>query len=133
MSHHEEMQKTILQYLSSFGIRYHSAGRRYLWTGLEVALEHPEYLDEMMERFYPVVAERHDRSVGAVESAMRRAIVDAYNSGVAKDSFARYFKRSAKEIPSVSEFISVITLHIKYDFAIQADAQKAVSCLQKQR
>ena len=62
-------------------------------------------------------SQKHQRSIGAVESAMRRAIIDAYESGVASDRFLLYFKRSAKEIPSVSEFVSVLATHIRYSLA----------------
>ena len=71
-----------------------------------------------MEQFYPAVAKKHQRSIGAVESAMRRAIIDAYESGVASDRFLLYFKRSAKEIPSVSEFVSVLATHIRYSLCL---------------
>ena len=33
------------------------------------------------------------------------------------DRFLLYFKRSAKEIPSVSEFVSVLATHIRYSLA----------------
>ncbi len=110
-----QIQKVILYQLQSFGIRHHCAGHRYLTTSLLIAVQHPEYLIEVMEMFYPLVAKIHQRSVGAVESAMRRAIIDAYESGVARERFLLFFKRSAKEIPSVSEFISALSSYIRYN------------------
>ena len=112
-----QKQKAIFHHLQAFGIRHHCAGHRYLCTSITLALAHPEYLSEVMEQFYPAVAKKHQRSIGAVESAMRRAIIDAYESGVASDRFLLYFKRSAKEIPSVSEFVSVLATHIRYSLA----------------
>ncbi len=109
-----EIQKAIFHHLQAFGIRHHCAGHRYLCTSISLALAHPEYLSEVMDQFYPVVAKIHQRSIGAVESAMRRAIIDAYESGVASERFLLYFKRSAKEIPSVSEFVSVLSTYIRY-------------------
>ena len=112
-----QKQKAIFHHLQAFGIRHHCAGHRYLCTSITLAMAHPEYLSEVMEQFYPAVAKKHQRSTGAVESAMRRAIIDAYESGVASDRFLLYFKRSAKEIPSVSEFVSVLATHIRYSLA----------------
>lgn len=85
-----QKQKAIFHHLQAFGIRHHCAGHRYLCTSITLALAHPEYLSEVMEQFYPAVAKKHQRSIGAVESAMRRAIIDAYESGVwqATDSFS---------------------------------------------
>lgn len=112
-----QIQKAIFHHLQAFGIRHHCAGHRYLCTSISLALVHPEYLSDVMEQFYPVVADIHQRSIGAVESAMRRAIIDAYESGVAHERFLLYFKRSAKEIPSVSEFVSVLATHIRYSLS----------------
>ena len=108
-----QKQKAIFHHLQAFGIRHHCAGHRYLCTSITLALAHPEYLSEVMEQFYPAVAKKHQRSIGAVESA----IIDAYESGAASDRFLLYFKRSAKEIPSVSEFGSVLATHIRYSLA----------------
>lgn len=100
-----QKQKAIFHHLQAFGIRHHCAGHRYLCTSITLALAHPEYLSEVMEQFYPAVAKKHQRSI------------DAYESGVASDRFLLYFKRSAKEIPSVSEFVSVLATHIRYSLA----------------
>ncbi|MFR6343637.1 MAG: sporulation initiation factor Spo0A C-terminal domain-containing protein [Christensenellales bacterium] len=50
-----DIEKIVFAQLSTFGFKHHSAGFRYLCTGLQLALEQPSILNEMTERFYPAV------------------------------------------------------------------------------
>ena len=101
-----DIEKIVFAQLSSFGFKHHSAGFRYLCTGLQLALEQPSILNEMTERFYPAVAAVHDSTSSAVESSMRRAILDAYEHGNRKKQFQKIFLRYTHECPTVSEFMT---------------------------
>ena len=74
-----DTEKLVFSQLLLFGFKHHSAGFRYLCTGLQLAL---------------------------VESSMRRAIVDAYEHGNCKDQFHKIFLRYTHECPTVSEFMT---------------------------
>ena len=44
-----DIEKIVFAQLSTFGFKHHSAGFRYLCTGLQLALEQPSILNEMTE------------------------------------------------------------------------------------
>ena len=101
-----DTEKLVFSQLLLFGFKHHSAGFRYLCTGLQLALEQPGILNEMTDKFYPAVAAVHHSTPSAVESSMRRAIVDAYEHGNCKDQFHKIFLRYPHECPTVSEFMT---------------------------
>lgn len=101
-----DTEKLVFSQLSLFGFKHHSAGFRYLCTGLKLALEQPTILNEMTDKFYPAVANAHNATPSAVESSMRRAILDAYEHGNRKKQFQKIFLRYTHECPTVSEFMT---------------------------
>lgn len=47
-----DTEKLVFSQLLLFGFKHHSAGFRYLCTGLQLALEQPGILNEMTDKFY---------------------------------------------------------------------------------
>ena len=102
-----DTEKLVFSQLLLFGFKHHSAGFRYIcvpdcnwpWNSLV-------FLNEMTDKFYPAVAAVHHSTPSAVESSMRRAIVDAYEHGNCKDQFHKIFLRYTHECPTVSEFMT---------------------------
>lgn len=66
--------KRICEILKDLGVPVHLKGHMYLRESIEIALEHPEYMDSLVKRVYSIVAQRLNSTPSRVERAIRHAI-----------------------------------------------------------
>lgn len=66
--------KRICEILKDLGVPVHLKGHMYLRESIEIALEHPEYIDSLVKKVYSIVAQRLNSTPSRVERAIRHAI-----------------------------------------------------------
>lgn len=99
--------------LFRFGFHPLFRGTLYLAEAIILIHQNPSAPYHIMDEVYKPLAERHGKSLGSVESNMRRALKDAFDNGN-KKMLRRLSHRSA-ERPSVSEFLLLLYQQMLYD------------------
>ena len=74
-------KSTVATALKKTGVPPKLCGYRYLCYAVELALSHPDWLDNMTETLYAAVAKKYGSTVQRVERSMRYAVENAFDSG----------------------------------------------------
>ena len=94
--------------LKKTGVPPKLCGYRYLCYAVELALSHPDWLDNMTETLYAAVAKKYGSTVQRVERSMRYAVENAFDSGNLREieKLFGYTVDKDKGKPSNREYIA---------------------------
>lgn len=101
----------------AIGIPPHIMGYRYLRTGIKMAVEEPEIINNVTKKLYPSIAEKYKTTASKVERAIRHAIEVAWGRSRSDAISAIFGVRVyvADERPTNSEFIALVAEKIILD------------------
>ncbi|MFR2465266.1 MAG: sporulation initiation factor Spo0A C-terminal domain-containing protein [Clostridia bacterium] len=99
--------------LFRFGFHPLFRGTLYLSEALILIHNDPSAPYSVMDKIYKPLAKRHGKSLGSIETNMRRALADAYTNGN-KKMFAHLIHRSTGQ-PTVSEFLLLLYQQMLFD------------------
>lgn len=109
------LEATVTSILHELGIPAHIKGYRYLRHAIILAVNDPEYLEEITKRLYKDIAQAFSTTPSRVERAIRHSIELAWDRGD-MDVLLSYFGNtisSYKGKPTNSEFIALVTDRIR--------------------
>ena len=101
--------------MKRIGIPASIRGYRFLQQAILLALDDEEMLDAITKLLYPSIAKSNDTTPSRVERSMRHAIETAWERGdvsVLSELFG-YTVRASRGKPTNSEFIAIVTEHVK--------------------
>ena len=98
-----------------FRLGFHPLFRGTLYMSEALLLVHkdPSAPYKVMDKVYKPLAERHGKSVGSVETNMRRALKDAFDNGNKKMLYRLVHRHTDR--PTVSEFLLLLYKQILFD------------------
>lgn len=73
------LSKIIMNFLITIGIPVRQKGYKFLREAIEIAIEKPNYINNLTRLLYPAVAVKFDTKASAVERSIRHAIDTAWN------------------------------------------------------
>lgn len=77
----DDEESVVHQFLTEIGAQAHLAGYRYSVYGILQAALHPEIIDDITGRFYPMIAIKFDTTASRVERAIRFMIEKIWDLG----------------------------------------------------
>ncbi len=110
--------------MKRIGIPASIRGYRFLQQAILLALDDEEMLDAITKLLYPSIAKSNDTTPSRVERSMRHAIETAWERGdvsVLSELFG-YTVRASRGKPTNSEFIAIVTEHIKLNLLSPSDS-----------
>lgn len=91
-------------FLMDLGLKKFSRGFCYLARGIRLAIDHPEYLDDMMKLFYPAVGEPWGANAASVEKLIRQTFEHFQDN-----KYFRCFKPKGKNGFTNTEFFNILS------------------------
>ncbi|MBQ7351568.1 MAG: sporulation initiation factor Spo0A C-terminal domain-containing protein [Clostridia bacterium] len=106
----KELDKRLMNIFLSVGISAHLNGYHYLRESIKITMEHPEYINCITKKLYPIVAEKFSTTACRVERGMRNALEVAYEKGklININQIFGLNIIDAYERPTNSEFVALI-------------------------
>ncbi len=104
--------------LVELGIPAHIKGYQFLKEAVLICLDHPECLDSVTRKLYPLIAEKYHSTPSRVERGIRHAIEVAWERG-RMDMIERIFGYSSNirtEKPTNCEFIALLTDKLSLEY-----------------
>lgn len=97
----------IVEFLIHKGIYHYITGFFYMCTAIEISITRPELLSAMTEKFYPMIAEKHNVSSAFVECSLRRLGESAAGKGVTFSGYVGTYPMSNHDMISAAadEFV----------------------------
>lgn len=97
----------IVEFLTHKGIYHYITGFFYMCTAIEMSISRPELLSAMTEKFYPLIAEKHNVSPAYVERSLRRLGDFAAGKEVTFDGYVGTYPMSNHDMiaAAVDEFV----------------------------
>lgn len=104
------LDERISSIFMNIGIPAHIKGYKFLRTGIELAVESPQIINNITKMLYPSIAEIYDTTASKVERAIRHAIEVAWNKGKIENLNSLFGIKvySPNEKPTNGEFIALI-------------------------
>lgn len=105
--------------MKNMGIPASIHGYRFLQQAIMLALDDEEVLYAVTKELYPSIAKNNATTSSRVERSMRHAIETAWERGdmnLLSELFG-YTVRASRGKPTNSEFISIVTEHVRLKFA----------------
>ena len=101
-------KSTVAAALKKTGVPPKLCGYRYLCYAVELAVRHPDWLDNMTETLYAAVAKKYGSTVQRVERSMRYAVENAFDRGNLREieKLFGYTVDKDKGKPSNREYIA---------------------------
>lgn len=75
------LEEKISRIFINVGIPPHIKGYYYLREGVKMAVEHPDIINNITKKLYPLIGQKYDTTASKVERAIRHAIEVAWNRG----------------------------------------------------
>ena len=97
----------IVDFLMYKGIYNYITGFFYLCTAIEMCVSDPDLLSSMTDRFYPMIAKKHDVSPALVERSLRRLGAFIADKGVTFKGYSGTYPMSNHDMiaASADEFV----------------------------
>lgn len=85
------MREEINRIVKNLGISSELLGYNYICTAAEMACFDEDIMKNMIDRLYPAIAMKYDKSPSSVERAMRHAVMTAWDKGnrIIRDAFIK--------------------------------------------
>ena len=92
------------------GIPPHIKGYVFLREGVKMAVEHPEIINDITKKLYPMIGEKYNTTASKVERAIRHAIEVAWNRGRIENinNILGVKAYVGQEKPTNGEFIALV-------------------------
>lgn len=91
-------------FLMDLGLKKFSRGFSYLARGVRLAIDHPEYLDDMMKLFYPAVGEPWGANAASVEKLIRQTFEHFQDN-----KYFRSFRPKGEKGFTNTEFFNILS------------------------
>lgn len=110
-----DLEANVTRVIHQVGIPAHIKGYRYLRCAIMMVVRDGRIINEVTKTLYPTVAREFDTTSSRVERAIRHAIEVAWDRGDVDvlNSFFGYTVQTAKGKPTNSEFIAMISDHLR--------------------
>ena len=111
------LDEKISKIFINVGIPPHIKGYVFLREGVKMAVEHPEIINDITKKLYPMIGEKYNTTASKVERAIRHAIEVAWNRGRIENFNALFGVRvyNENEKPTNSEFIALVADRLLLD------------------
>ncbi len=115
MTNKSQTLRYISSLMKSMGIPASIRGYKFLCQAILLALDDEDVLYAITKVLYPRVAKDNGTTPSRVERSMRHAIETAWERGDVKvlSELFGYTVRASRGKPTNSEFISIVTEHVK--------------------
>ena len=112
------MKKIVSEQLKKLGVPVNLMGYYYLREAIMLVIKDKSYLNEIMKKLYPGVAERFNTTPEKAERAIRNAITKATIEGYKKEWDVIQLKKgdNAFSKPKNSEFIATVADYISLNY-----------------
>lgn len=111
-----DVKKEITKIIMNMGIRPKLKGFNYLAEALSICYMNEDYMENITNVLYPMVAKNSGATWQMVERNIRTAINDAVES-IHEGEWEPYFRAYFNRKPTNMEFISSMLLYIKDQFS----------------
>lgn len=110
LDNEKKLDKRLMDIFLSVGISAHLNGYHYLRESIKLTMQHPEYINCITKKLYPIVAEKFATTPCRVERGMRNALEVAYEKGklVNINQIFGLNIIDTYERPTNSEFVALI-------------------------
>lgn len=112
-----DKEYVIYKHLKHLGIPASLQGFGYLLKGIELVMDHPEYLRQITKMLYPEIARAFNTTANRVERGIRHATEVVFNntdSAILYEYFGNATKTSSGKLTN-SQFIAGIATYINME------------------